>query len=54
LECEVMMPDASVARGVAEDACKALHRGDIVQFERFGFVRVDSIDTKLTAYFGHR
>jgi len=54
LECEVMMPDASVARGVAEDACKALQRGDTVQFERFGFVRVDSLDGGLTAYFGHR
>ena len=54
IPCEVVMPDASKASGVAEDACKRLHLGDIVQFERFGFVRVDSVDEKLNAYFAHR
>lgn len=52
--CEVVMPDGSSARGVVEDACKKLRVGEIVQFERFGFVRIDSLDKKLTAYFAHR
>ncbi len=52
--CEVVMPDGSSVRGVVEDACKKLCVGDVVQFERFGFVRVDSLDEKLTAYFAHR
>jgi glutamyl-tRNA synthetase len=52
--CEVVMPDASVAEGVAEEACKSLKPDEVVQFQRFGFVRVDSVDEKLTAYFAHR
>jgi glutamyl-tRNA synthetase len=52
--CEVVMPDASVAEGVAEEACRALKPNEVVQFQRFGFVRVDSVDGKLTAYFAHR
>jgi glutamyl-tRNA synthetase len=52
--CKVVMPDASVAEGVAEDACRTLKPNEIIQFQRFGFVRVDSVDEKLTAYFAHR
>jgi len=52
--CEVVMPDASVAEGVAEEACRALKPDEVIQFQRFGFVRVDSVDGKLTAYFAHR
>jgi glutamyl-tRNA synthetase len=54
IPCEVVMPDASVARGVAEDACKRFRPNEIIQFERFGFVRVDTLDKKLTVYFAHR
>jgi len=52
--CEVVMPDASVAIGVAEEACRALSANEIIQFERFGFVRIDEVNKKLTAYFAHR
>jgi len=52
--CEVVMPDASVAIGIAEEACKTLSSNEIIQFERFGFVRVDKVNKKLTAYFAHR
>jgi len=54
IPCEVVMPDASVAKGIAEDTCRKLCPNDIVQFERFGFARIDSSDKKLTAYFTHR
>jgi glutamyl-tRNA synthetase len=54
VQCEVVMPDASVAEGVAEDACRELKPDEIVQFQRFGFVRVDGVDGKLTAYFAYR
>jgi glutamyl-tRNA synthetase len=54
IPCEVVMPDATVARGVAEEACRQLKPDDIVQFERFGFARVDSVDWKMAAYFAHR
>jgi glutamyl-tRNA synthetase len=52
--CKIVMPDATVAEGVAESACRKLKPDDIVQFERFGFVRIDQIDTKLIAYFAQR
>jgi len=52
--CEVVMSDASVAEGVAEDACRVLEPDEIIQFQRFGFVRVDGVNKKLTAYFAHR
>ena len=54
ISCEVVMPDASSVKGIAEDECKKLHKDDIVQFERFGFVRIDSVDKEITAYFAHR
>ncbi len=54
LPCEVVMPDASVVEGVAEDDCRKLNADEIVQFQRFGFVRIDAINTKLIAYFAHK
>ena len=54
VSCEVVMPDASIAEGIAEEDCKMLRPNDIIQFERFGFVRINSVDEKLTAYFAHR
>jgi len=54
IPCEVVMPDATIARGIAEDKCRQLKPDVIVQFERFGFVRIDSVNWKLTAYYAHR
>jgi len=54
IPCEVVMPDTCIAEGIAEIHCKTLHPNEIIQFERFGFARVDKISKKLTAYFAHR
>ncbi len=55
IESSVVMPDASIVQGLAEDSCRKLKLGDIVQFERFGFVRVDNIlNGQITAYYAHR
>ena len=54
MPCEVVMPDATIARGVAEDGCRELKADEIVQFERFGFVKVESVDQKLKVYYTHR
>ena len=55
LEVEVVMHDASVTTGLAEPSCKGLKVNDIVQFERFGFARLDEIvDGKLRFYFAHK
>jgi glutamyl-tRNA synthetase len=52
--CQVVMPDATVNEGIAESACKKLKPDTVIQFERFGFVRIDKNDAKLTAYYAHK
>jgi glutamyl-tRNA synthetase len=52
--CQVVMPDAAVNEGLAESACKKLKPDTVIQFERFGFVRVDENDGKLTVYYAHK
>ncbi len=54
IPCEVVMPDAAVIEGVAEKACGNLKPDEIVQFERFGFVRIDRVEEKILAYFAHK
>jgi glutamyl-tRNA synthetase len=54
MPCEVVMPDASLAEGIAESACKKLKPNTIIQFERFGFARIDKVNMKLTAYYAHK
>jgi len=55
LKVEVVMPDASIVKGLAEPACKDISVGDVIQFERFGFVRLDEIwNDKLIFYFAHK
>ena len=54
LPCQVFMPDATIIEGKVEGACKKLMPNDIVQFERFGFVRVDKVNNSLTVYYAHR
>lgn len=54
LPCEVVMPDATTLEGVAESACKRLKPDDIIQFERFGFVRIDQVNRKLVAYYAQK
>ena len=51
---QVVMPDASVTQGFAEATCKKLKPDAIIQFERFGFVRVNEVGEKLTVYYAHK
>jgi len=41
VSAEVIMPDGKIVNGFAEENCEKLKVGDIIQFERFGFVRLD-------------
>jgi glutamyl-tRNA synthetase len=53
--CQVVMSDASIVEGFVEEACKKLQVDTIVQFERFGFVRIDSNEeVTIGAYYCHR
>jgi glutamyl-tRNA synthetase len=54
MPCEVVMPDATTAEGIAESICKRLTPNAVIQFERFGFVRIDKVSTRLTAYYAHK
>jgi glutamyl-tRNA synthetase len=53
-QAEVVQQDASVIQGYAEAACKKLKPNDIIQFERFGFVRVNEVGEKIVVYFAQK
>ncbi len=51
--CEVLRPEGKVA-GFCEMACKELTPGTILQFERFGFCRIASVDgNDVICYYTH-
>ncbi|MCL2359331.1 glutamate--tRNA ligase [Candidatus Bathycorpusculum sp.] len=51
---EIIHQDASVTSGFAEAACKKLKPDDIIQFERYGFVRINEASEKLIAYYAQK
>lgn len=52
--CEVVKPDGT-SKGLCEEECMTLSVGDVIQFERYGFARLDEKkDDKLVFYFAHR
>ena len=53
ISAKVTMPDSSVVEGIAEPRCDELNPGDIIQFERYGFVRVEAT-SPFMAFFAHR
>ena len=54
VDVEVIMVDGSVTRGYGEASLLEMKEDDMVQFERFGFVRIDEIkDDRVRAYFAH-
>ena len=53
IKAQVVMPDASTAQGLAETGCSNLEVDSMIQFERYGFVRVDS-KSPFVAYYAHR
>lgn len=51
----IVMDDASIKTGLGEGALKDLKVGDVVQFERVGFARLDEIkDDELIFYYAHK
>ncbi len=54
VKVEVLMPDKKVAKGLAEPMVKNLKLGEIVQFQRFGFCKLDSKEKdKLKFWYTH-
>ncbi|HII16159.1 MAG TPA: glutamate--tRNA ligase [Nanoarchaeota archaeon] len=54
-ETEILMPDGTLKKGLAEKDVKHLKIGDEVQFERFGFCRLDRKEKdKLVFWYTHR
>lgn len=55
VKTSVIMPDGSRIDGMAEPGCRELHPDEIIQFERFGFVRLDGrVNERLLAFFAHK
>lgn len=44
VKVKIMMPDATWTEGYAEKAVSKLKINDVVQFERFGFVKLDAVN----------
>ena len=54
VEADVIKPDGSHEVGLAEPAVADLFVGDILQFERYGFARVDAKSPKFVVSYAHR
>lgn len=54
VEAEVLRPDGSREGGLAEPEVAKLKVGEIVQFERYGFVRVEAVEPKVSVVYAHR
>jgi len=50
VKVEITMPDGSIEKGLGEPKLKELKKDSIIQFERFGFVKLDSINKKEKTY----
>jgi glutamyl-tRNA synthetase len=55
IKIEILMPDKKIIKGLAEKEIKKLKINEIIQFVRFGFVRLDKKDkNKLVFWFTHK
>jgi len=57
VDVEIFMPDTSVVNGIAEQGIRDLSVDNVIQFERFGFCRLDEIsdkEQKIKFWFTHK
>lgn len=55
VKIEVILQDSSKTKGLGEESLKSLKEGDIIQFERFGFCKLDKKEKdKLVFMFAHK
>jgi len=54
VDADLVTPEGTL-KGYCEKAASSVNVGDVVQFERVGFARLDSKDdTRMVFYYGHR
>ncbi|MEW5761571.1 MAG: glutamate--tRNA ligase, partial [Candidatus Thermoplasmatota archaeon] len=53
IKTKIYMPDGKILNGIAEEYAKN-DIGNVVQFERFGFVRIEKFENELVCYFLHK
>ena len=41
-------------QGFAEEAVSSIENGEIIQFERFGFVRIENTKNQIVGFFTHK
>ena len=55
VKTEILMPNGKITEGIAETTIKTLKNSEILQFERFGFVKLDQkTKTKYKFWFAHK
>jgi glutamyl-tRNA synthetase len=55
LPADIVMPDASIKSGLAENGLSSETVGSVVQLVRFGFGRIDKVTpNRVTVYFAHQ
>ncbi|HIE13798.1 TPA: hypothetical protein EYP70_00845 [Candidatus Bathyarchaeota archaeon] len=52
--CKVIMPDGLTVQGKVERNIQGEKKNSIVQFERFGFARVDKVDPPFILFYTHK
>ncbi len=53
IQVEILMPDGTVLKGLGEHNLKNVKAGEIIQFERFGFCRLDKKGEKYEFWYTH-
>jgi glutamyl-tRNA synthetase len=51
---EILMPDGKWEKGLAESSIKTLKKDEVLQFERYGFVKLDKKEPKYQFWFAHK
>lgn len=55
IKTKIIMEDTTIIEGLAEPSIKNIKIGEIIQFERFGFLRLnEKTDDQLIFYFAHK
>ncbi|MAE42580.1 glutamate--tRNA ligase [Candidatus Woesearchaeota archaeon] len=55
VKTEVLMPDKKLVKGIAEPATKKLKENEVIQFQRFGFCRLDKKEkNRLSFWYSHK